>query len=113
MQFAHRAFDLAVALDRDDDADILSAFIALGGHKDMSGHVERKLLVSTIKARTKAKLATRARAVLVYYTGEPVFDQMSPGTLCPFLASTLQATFSASTCMRRASSRVGGLWAAD
>jgi Ca2+-binding EF-hand superfamily protein len=37
------------ALDRDDDADILSAFVALGGHRDTSGHVERSKLVSTVK----------------------------------------------------------------
>ena len=38
-----------LAQDRDDDADILSAFVALGGHKDLTGHVERDQLVSTIK----------------------------------------------------------------
>mmetsp|Transcript_8109 Transcript_8109/g.13655 ORF Transcript_8109/g.13655 Transcript_8109/m.13655 type:complete len:149 (-) Transcript_8109:425-871(-) len=38
-----------VALDRDDDADILSAFVALGEHRDTSGHVERLKLVGTIK----------------------------------------------------------------
>jgi calmodulin len=38
-----------MALDRDDDADILSAFVALGGHKDTSGHVQRSKLVGTIK----------------------------------------------------------------
>jgi hypothetical protein len=36
-------------LDRDDDADMLMAFVALGGGKDMSGHVEKKKLVSTVK----------------------------------------------------------------
>jgi len=38
-----------LALDRDDDADMLMAFVALGGKKDQSGHVERAKLVSTIK----------------------------------------------------------------
>lgn len=43
-------FQKQLALDRDDDADILMAFVALGGHKDMSGHVQRDLLVTTIKS---------------------------------------------------------------
>jgi len=38
-----------LALDRDDESDILEAFVALGGHKDRSGHVQRKKLVATIK----------------------------------------------------------------
>lgn len=42
-------FQKQLALDRDDDADMLMAFVALGGGKDMSGHVERKKLVSTVK----------------------------------------------------------------
>jgi Ca2+-binding EF-hand superfamily protein len=42
-------FQKQLAQDRDDDADILSAFVALGGHKDLSGHVARDILVSTIK----------------------------------------------------------------
>ena len=54
---------MAVALDRDDDADILSAFVALGGHKDTSGHVERKLLVTTIKV----SLAASRVGILVMY----------------------------------------------
>ncbi len=34
-----------LASDRDDEADILSAFVALGGYRDMTGHVERALMV--------------------------------------------------------------------
>lgn len=48
-QYTKVKFQKQLALDRDDDADMLMAFAALGGGKDMSGHVERKKLVSTVK----------------------------------------------------------------
>jgi len=40
-----------LALDRDSEADMLDAFCALGGNADGSGHVQRKLLVHTVKGR--------------------------------------------------------------